>query len=117
MKNGPRPKGYTQTLVGIGKDHGADSQIVSKVNDRIQCEVAQALAANFIPKRLYPAWLDECNCHHHKHEGYAASFHFMALVLKLMPVVIVYAIWSGVGIALILIGILVIQLFSKMATH
>ncbi|WP_323785457.1 multidrug efflux SMR transporter [Thalassovita sp.] len=72
--------------------------------------------------------------------GYAASFYFMALVLKFMPVGIVYAIWSGVsialiaamgkvffnqqldlpaylGIALILTGILVIQLFSKTATH
>lgn len=72
--------------------------------------------------------------------GYAASFYFMALVLKFMPVGIVYAIWSGVGIALIaamgkvlfnqqldlpaylgialiLIGILVIQLFSETATH
>ena len=72
--------------------------------------------------------------------GYAASFYFMALVLKFMPVGIVYAIWSGLGIALIaamgriifkqhldfpaylgialiLIGILVIQLFSKTATH
>jgi small multidrug resistance pump len=72
--------------------------------------------------------------------GYAASFYFMALVLKFMPVGVVYAIWSGLGIALIaamgtvffdqqldfpaylgialiLIGILVIQLFSKTATH
>ena len=72
--------------------------------------------------------------------GYGASFYFMSLVLKFMPVGIVYAIWSGVGIALIaamgrvlfnqqldlpaylgialiLIGILVIQLFSKTATH
>jgi len=72
--------------------------------------------------------------------GYGASFYFMALVLKFMPVGIVYAIWSGLGIALIaamgkvlfdqqldfpaylgiafiLIGILVIQLFSKTATH
>lgn len=72
--------------------------------------------------------------------GYAASFYFMALTLKVMPVGIVYAIWSGVGIALIagigsvifgqkldlpaflgitliLSGIVVIQLFSKTATH
>ena len=72
--------------------------------------------------------------------GYGASFYFMALVLKHMPVGIVYAIWSGLGIALIaamgrlifnqqldlpaylgialiLTGIVVIQLFSKTATH
>lgn len=72
--------------------------------------------------------------------GYAASFYFMALTLKVMPVGIVYAIWSGLGIALIagigsvifdqkldlpaylgialiLIGIVVIQLFSKTAAH
>lgn len=72
--------------------------------------------------------------------GYGASFYFMALTLKVMPVGIVYAIWSGfgialiagmgkvifdqdldmpayLGIALILIGIMVIQLFSKTATH
>ncbi len=72
--------------------------------------------------------------------GYGVSFYFMTLTLKVMPVGIVYAIWSGVGIALIagmgrvifdqrldlpaylgialiLIGIVVIQLFSKTATH
>jgi len=72
--------------------------------------------------------------------GYGASFYFMALTLKVMPVGIVYAIWSGVGIvliaglgkvifkqdldlpayigiSLILVGVVVIQLFSKTATH
>lgn len=72
--------------------------------------------------------------------GYGLSFYFMALTLKVIPVGIVYAIWSGVGIALIaligqiafgqkldlpavlgigliLIGIVVIQLFSSTATH
>ena len=67
--------------------------------------------------------------------GYAASFYFMALTLKVMPVGIVYAIWSGLGmvliaglgyamfgqkldfaaiagIALILIGVLVIHVYS-----
>ena len=32
---------------------------------------------------------------------YGASFYFMALTLKVMPVGIVYAIWSGLGIVLI----------------
>jgi small multidrug resistance pump len=72
--------------------------------------------------------------------GYGASFWLMALALKTMQVGIVYAIWSGLGIvfiaaigffvfgqrldvpaligmALILIGILVIHLFSSTATH
>lgn len=68
--------------------------------------------------------------------AYGASFYFMALALKVMPVGIVYAIWSGLGIVLIAIigwvlfgqkldtagviglglitaGIVVIQLFSN----
>lgn len=40
--------------------------------------------------------------------GYALSFYLLALVLKAMPVGIVYAIWSGLGIVFIaLIGLLV----------
>ena len=72
--------------------------------------------------------------------GYAASFYFMALTLKVMPIGIVYAIWSGfgivliaaigfvvygqkldipavLGILLIVIGIVVIQLFSATKSH
>jgi small multidrug resistance pump len=33
--------------------------------------------------------------------GYAASFYCMSLVVRAVPVGIVYAIWSGVGIVLI----------------
>jgi len=37
--------------------------------------------------------------------GYAAAFYFLSLTLKTIPVGIAYAIWSGVGIVLIsLIG-------------
>ena len=37
--------------------------------------------------------------------GYLAAFFFLSLVLKSIPVGIAYAIWSGIGIALIsLIG-------------
>ncbi len=40
--------------------------------------------------------------------AYATSFFLMSLTLKVMPVGIVYAIWSGLGIVLIaLIGFLV----------
>ncbi len=71
---------------------------------------------------------------------YLVSFYFMSLTLRFMPVGIVYAIWSGLGIVLIAIigyalfgqrldlpavmglgliiaGILVIHLFSKAAAH
>ena len=37
--------------------------------------------------------------------GYATAFYFLSLALKVIPVGIAYAIWSGVGVALItLIG-------------
>lgn len=72
--------------------------------------------------------------------AYALSFYLLALTLKYMPVGIMYAIWSGLGIvfiaiigfavfgqkldwpaifgmALILAGILIIHLFSSTATH
>ena len=40
--------------------------------------------------------------------GYATAFYFLSLTLKTLPIGVVYAIWSGVGIALIaLIGWLV----------
>ena len=72
--------------------------------------------------------------------GYAVSFYLLALTLKVMPVGVVYALWSGLGICfiamigyvvfgqkldtaalagigLILAGILVINLFSSTAPH
>ena len=72
--------------------------------------------------------------------GYGVSFWFMALALKYMNVGVVYAIWSGMGIVLIAIigyvvfhqsldlpallglamiiaGIVVIQLFSSTVSH
>ena len=72
--------------------------------------------------------------------GYAISFYFMALTLRYMPVGIVYALWSGLGIilialigysifgqkldlpaiaglGLIIAGIVVIQLFSNATAH
>lgn len=72
--------------------------------------------------------------------GYLASFYFMMLVLRTLPVGITYAIWSGVGIvlvaiiamvlykqtldlpaiigmALIILGVMVIHLFSKTVAH
>jgi small multidrug resistance pump len=72
--------------------------------------------------------------------GYGAAFYLLSLVLKSLPVGIVYAIWSGVGIVLITIvgvvafkqtldlpaiigmslivaGVVVIDLFSKTMIH
>ncbi|MBB6013025.1 small multidrug resistance pump [Aquamicrobium lusatiense] len=72
--------------------------------------------------------------------GYALAFYFLALTLRTMPVGIVYAIWSGagiilitaigwllfrqsldlpalVGMGLIMAGVLVINLFSKLVVH
>lgn len=72
--------------------------------------------------------------------GYLASFYFMMLVLRTLPVGVTYAIWSGVGIvlvtiagialydqtpdapaiigmALIVLGVVVIHLFSKSVAH
>jgi small multidrug resistance pump len=72
--------------------------------------------------------------------AYGVSFYLLAQTLRVMPVGIVYAIWSGlgivliagigyvvfgqkldlpavIGIAMILCGILVIHLFSATATH
>lgn len=72
--------------------------------------------------------------------AYALSFYFMAVTLKTMPVGIVYALWSGLGIVLIafigfaifgqrldlpavlglgliIAGIAVIHLFSKSGAH
>jgi len=68
--------------------------------------------------------------------GYASAFYFMSLTLKSIPVGITYAIWSGIGIVLISVtsyvfyhqkldtpaiigmafiitGVLIINLFSK----
>ena len=72
--------------------------------------------------------------------GYVTAFYFLSLVLKTIPVGVVYAIWSGAGIALIALvawvifgqildlyavigitlimaGVLVISLLSKTVSH
>jgi small multidrug resistance pump len=71
---------------------------------------------------------------------YGIAFYLLSLTLRTMPVGIVYAIWSGagivlitvvgwvyyrqaldlaaiVGISLILVGVLIVNLFSKTVTH
>lgn len=72
--------------------------------------------------------------------GYGVSFYFLSLVLKVIPIGIAYAIWSGMGIVLVTIlaaiffkqipdwpaitgmllivsGVIVINVFSKTAGH
>jgi small multidrug resistance pump len=72
--------------------------------------------------------------------GYGLSFYLLALSLKIMPIGLAYALWSGIGIiltviagrflwqetldwarvtgiGLILLGILIINLFSKVAAR
>lgn len=72
--------------------------------------------------------------------GYLTAFYFLSLTLKTMPVGIAYAIWSGIGIvlitiagiflfkqkpdlpamigmALIVAGVVVINVFSKTSSH
>jgi small multidrug resistance pump len=72
--------------------------------------------------------------------GYASAFYFLTLTLHTIPIGIAYAVWSGVGIVLItlvgwfmyqqhidapgmagigliLMGVVVINVFSKSAAH
>ncbi|HEX9839614.1 MAG TPA: multidrug efflux SMR transporter [Anaerolineales bacterium] len=72
--------------------------------------------------------------------GYGTSFYLLSMSLKVIPIGLAYAIWSGVGIVLtviagiliwrealdwarvvgiffIILGILVINLFSKVTAH
>jgi len=72
--------------------------------------------------------------------GYGLSFYLLSITLKVMPIGIAYALWSGIGITLtviagkiiwnesldwarvtgiilIIIGILVINLFSNAIAH
>lgn len=72
--------------------------------------------------------------------GYGSAFYFMSLTMRVFPMGMVYAIWSGVGMVLItllgvvlyrerpdamtllgmgliLVGVLVINLFGKPSAH
>ena len=82
--------------------------------------------------RLYPAMITTV--------GYLVSFYFLALTLRVIPVGVAYAIWSGagivaismigyvmfkqtldaaalIGISLIIAGVLVLNIFSKSTMH
>ena len=42
--------------------------------------------------------------------GYGVSFYFMTLVLRVIPIGITYAVWSGIGIVLVaIVGFFLIQ--------
>ncbi|MBM4181660.1 MAG: QacE family quaternary ammonium compound efflux SMR transporter [Betaproteobacteria bacterium] len=72
--------------------------------------------------------------------GYASAFYFLSLTLKTIPIGVAYAIWSGVGVALIALiawlffgqvldtpaliglaliiaGVVVLNVFSKTLAH
>lgn len=72
--------------------------------------------------------------------GYACSFYFLSLTLRSIPLGVAYAVWSGIGLALvsligwivyhqpldaaamigiglIIAGIVVLNLFSKVVPH
>ena len=72
--------------------------------------------------------------------GYGVAFHFLALTLKTIPIGVAYAIWAGaggslvavvgwvlfgqkldapaiLGMALIVTGVVIMQVFSKAAGH
>ena len=72
--------------------------------------------------------------------GYGVAFYFMTLVLRVIPIGITYAVWSGLGIilvaivgfflykqtpdipaiigmGLIVLGVIVINVFSKTINH
>ncbi len=91
-----------------------------------------ALKASDSFTRLYPSIITVI--------GYMVAFYFLSLTLKTIPTGIAYAIWSGVGIilisligffwfkqsldlpaiiglALIILGVIVINVFSKSVGH
>ena len=72
--------------------------------------------------------------------GYGTAFYFLSLTLRTMPIGIVYAVWSGVGVALIsvigwlvfkqsmdlaaiigitliVLGVVILNVFSKVSAH
>lgn len=100
----------------------------------IVCEVVatSALKASEGFTRLWPSTLVAV--------GYALAFYFLSLTLKTIPVGIAYAVWSGLGVALIALiawlvygqtldaagiagialivaGVAVLNLFSKSTPH
>lgn len=100
----------------------------------IACEViaTSALKATEGFTRFWPSALTVI--------GYALAFYFLSLPLRTVPVGVVYAVWSGagivlialigwlhygqaldlpaiVGIALILAGVLVVNVFSRSVGH
>ena len=72
--------------------------------------------------------------------GYGTAFYLLSLTLRTMPIGIVYAVWSGVGVALIsvigwlvfkqsmdlaaiigitliVLGVVILNVFSKVSAH
>ena len=93
---------------------------------------ASALKASAGFTRLWPSFIVVA--------GYATAFYFLSLTLRMIPVGVAYAIWSGagvalialiawlffgqaldapaiVGLALIVAGVVVLNVFSKTVSH
>ena len=72
--------------------------------------------------------------------GYGTAFYFLSLTLRTMPIGVVYALWSGAGVALIsvigwlvfkqpldlpaiigitliVLGVVILNVFSKVSAH
>lgn len=49
--------------------------------------------------------------------GYGIAFYFLSLALRGIPVGVAYAVWSGVGIGLIMAGVIVLNVFSRSSVH
>lgn len=100
----------------------------------IACEVTATTALNYTHQftRLLPSVITVV--------GYVASFYLLSMALRTVPIGIAYALWSGIGIVLIILigvfvfkqqpdlpaligiglimaGVMVINLWSHMAVH
>lgn len=100
----------------------------------ILCEIGATTALKMSEQftRLWPGVLTVA--------GYGVAFYCLSLALRTIPVGVAYAVWSGVGIvfialigwlafkqrldlpavvgmAMIVVGVLIINLFSKTASH
>jgi len=122
------------TLSGSPRAHADEG--LSPAGDRHRRIVAEVVATSALKlsegfSRLFPSLVVVA--------GYGVAFYMLALTLRTLPLGVVYAIWSGIGLALItlvgwfafgqkldaaalvgigliLAGVLVLQLFSR-STH
>ena len=77
----------------MGYDLGAFSLITLTLAILAEVVATSALKASDGFTRLWPSIVSVL--------GYAAAFYCMSLAMRALPVGVIYAIWSGVGIVLI----------------